>query len=172
MGGHRNGYTKWSKSDRERQISYEITYGRNLKIGRCFPGGSVVKNLLVNAGDTGSIPDPGRSYMARNNQPTCCNYGACALEPRNHTDWSTSVLGPCSPKREAGTARILGTGTREEPPLATARESLCAAVKFKNKEIKLFLKIGTNELIYKIHRLTSIGNKLTVVTKVERSGEG
>lgn len=62
-----------------------------------------------------------------------------------------SVLGPCSPKREAGTARILGTGTREEPPLATARESLCPAVKFKNKEIKLFLKIGTNELIYKTH---------------------
>ena len=28
-----------------------------------FPGGSVVKNLPANAGDTGSIPDVGRSYM-------------------------------------------------------------------------------------------------------------
>ena len=28
-----------------------------------FPGGSVVKNLPANAGDTGSIPDPGRSHM-------------------------------------------------------------------------------------------------------------
>ena len=26
-----------------------------------FPGGSVVKNLPAKAGDTGSIPDPGRS---------------------------------------------------------------------------------------------------------------
>ena len=28
-----------------------------------FPGGSVVKNPPANAGATGSIPDPGRSYM-------------------------------------------------------------------------------------------------------------
>ena len=28
-----------------------------------FPGGSVVKNLPVNAGDTGSIPDLGRSHV-------------------------------------------------------------------------------------------------------------
>ena len=29
-----------------------------------FPGGSVVKNLPANAGDVGSIPDPGRSHVA------------------------------------------------------------------------------------------------------------
>ena len=28
-----------------------------------FPGGTVVKNLPANAGDTGSIPGPGRSHM-------------------------------------------------------------------------------------------------------------
>ena len=28
-----------------------------------FPGGSVVKNPPANAGGTGSIPGPGRSYM-------------------------------------------------------------------------------------------------------------
>ena len=28
-----------------------------------LPGGSVVKNLPVNAGDTGSIPDPERFHM-------------------------------------------------------------------------------------------------------------
>ena len=33
-----------------------------------FPGCSVVKNLLVNAGDTGSIPGPGRSHMPQSNQ--------------------------------------------------------------------------------------------------------
>ena len=32
-----------------------------------FPGGLVVKNLLANAGDMGSIPDPGRSHMLQSN---------------------------------------------------------------------------------------------------------
>ena len=34
-----------------------------------FPGGSVIKkkNLPANAGDMGSIPYPGRSYMPQNN---------------------------------------------------------------------------------------------------------
>ena len=31
MGGTRDYHTKWSKSDRERQISYDITYMWNLK---------------------------------------------------------------------------------------------------------------------------------------------
>ena len=30
---------------------------------RGFSGGSVVKNPAANAGDTGSIPDPGRSHV-------------------------------------------------------------------------------------------------------------
>ena len=32
-----------------------------------FPGGSVIKNPPINAGDTGSIPGPGRSHMPRSN---------------------------------------------------------------------------------------------------------
>ena len=32
-----------------------------------FPGGSVVKNPPANAGDTGSIPGPGRSHMPQSN---------------------------------------------------------------------------------------------------------
>ena len=32
-----------------------------------FPGGSMVKNLPANAGDTGSIPGPGRSHMPWSN---------------------------------------------------------------------------------------------------------
>ena len=32
-----------------------------------FPGGSVVKNLPASAGDTGSIPNPGRSHMPWSN---------------------------------------------------------------------------------------------------------
>ena len=35
--------------------------------GRGFPGGTVVKNPPVNAGDTGSSPGPGRSHMPRSN---------------------------------------------------------------------------------------------------------
>ena len=32
-----------------------------------FPGGAVVKNLPAGAGDTGSIPGPGRFHMPRSN---------------------------------------------------------------------------------------------------------
>lgn len=32
-----------------------------------FPGGSVVRNPPGNAGDTGSIPSPGRSHMSQGN---------------------------------------------------------------------------------------------------------
>ena len=34
---------------------------------RDFPGGAVVKNPPASAGDTGSIPGPGRSHMPRSN---------------------------------------------------------------------------------------------------------
>ena len=34
---------------------------------RDFPGGAVDKNPPANAGDTGSIPGPGRSHMLRRN---------------------------------------------------------------------------------------------------------
>ena len=32
-----------------------------------FPGGTVVKNPLANAGHTGSSPGPGRSHMPQSN---------------------------------------------------------------------------------------------------------
>ena len=35
--------------------------------GLGFPGGAVVKNPPADAGDTGSIPGPGRSHMPRGN---------------------------------------------------------------------------------------------------------
>ena len=35
--------------------------------GQDFAGGTVVKNPPANAGDTGSIPGPGRSHMPRSN---------------------------------------------------------------------------------------------------------
>ena len=33
-----------------------------------FPGGPMVKNLPANAGDTGSILDPGRSHLSQGNE--------------------------------------------------------------------------------------------------------
>ena len=47
-----------------------------------FPGGSVVENLPANAGETGSIPGPGRSHMLQG-KPVRHNYLACAPEPRS-----------------------------------------------------------------------------------------
>ena len=43
-----------------------------------FPGGSVVKNLPANAGNTGSIPDLGRSHMYAGEQ---LSLGATTIEP-------------------------------------------------------------------------------------------
>ena len=41
--------------------------GLLLKINKELLGGAVVKNPPANAGDTGSIPGPGRSHMPRSN---------------------------------------------------------------------------------------------------------
>ena len=58
-----------------------------------FPSGSVAKNLPANAGDAGSIPDPGR--------PT--GYSACALQQEKPEQW------------EARSLKL------EQPPLTTTR---------------------------------------------------
>ena len=49
-----------------------------------FPGGSVVKNLPANAGDMGSIPDPGRFHMPWSNYvhgPQLLSLGSRVWEP-------------------------------------------------------------------------------------------
>ena len=45
----------------------EISQTERQKLYEGFPGGTVVKNPPVNAGDTGSSPGPGRSRMPRSN---------------------------------------------------------------------------------------------------------
>ena len=50
----------------------ELKYGIHPRLSktrkrRDFPGGTVVKNLPANAGDTGSSPGPGRSHMPWSN---------------------------------------------------------------------------------------------------------
>ena len=39
-----------------------------------FPGDSVIKNLLANAGDAGSIPGSGRSPAVGNGNPFYCSF--------------------------------------------------------------------------------------------------
>ena len=50
-----------------------------------FPGGSVVENPPANAGDTGSIPGPGRSHRPWNNEAHCHKYWAVLQSPGTTT---------------------------------------------------------------------------------------
>ena len=44
------------------QKNYKLHTNKFNNLERGFPGGSVVKNSPVNAGDKGSIPGPGRAH--------------------------------------------------------------------------------------------------------------
>ena len=60
---------------------------------KCFPGSSVVKNLLANAGaigDMASIPELGRSLGGRNDNPLQCS---CQDNPMDRGAWWTIVHG-------------------------------------------------------------------------------
>ena len=48
-------------------IKINIVFKNNNSVLLRFLGGSMVKNLPVNAGDLGSIPGPGRPYIPRSN---------------------------------------------------------------------------------------------------------
>ena len=52
---------------------------------QAFPGGSVVKNLPANVGDTSLIPGPGRSHMLpRATEPVLKSLGAATTETMCH----------------------------------------------------------------------------------------
>ena len=55
-----------------------------------FPGGSAVKNLPANAGDTGSIPGLGRSSGEQNGNPL--QY-SCLGNPMDRGSWQATVCG-------------------------------------------------------------------------------
>ena len=55
-----------------------------------FPGGSVVKNLPTNAGDTGSTPGSGRSPGKGNGKPL--QY-SCLENPMDRGAWRAIVRG-------------------------------------------------------------------------------
>ena len=59
--------TDWTKIS-DKDDSYPKYTKKSYKYTiRGFPGGSLVKNLPANAGDTGSIPDLGRPHMLQGN---------------------------------------------------------------------------------------------------------
>ena len=56
----------------------------------CFPGGTVVKNLPANAGDTGSIPGEGRSPGEGNGNPL---QSSCLENSMDRRAWTATVHG-------------------------------------------------------------------------------
>ena len=83
------------------QLNQLHTYARLHTGIKGFPGGSVVKNLPTNAGDAGSISDPGRSHMLQSNQAhapqllslctglvLCSKRNHCEEEPRHYSQSS------------------------------------------------------------------------------------
>ena len=75
-----------------------------------FPGGTVVKNPLANAGDMGSSPGPGRSHMPQSNQarvPQLLSLHSRAREPQ--------LLSLCTTTTEARVPRAHAL-QQEKPP--------------------------------------------------------
>ena len=62
-----------------------------LKVEENFPGGSVAKNSLANARDTGSIPDQGRSHRPVEQLNSC----AKTMEPVLQTSGTTTPEPTC-----------------------------------------------------------------------------
>ena len=80
-----------------------------------FPRGSVVKNLPANAGDTGSIPGPGRYHMLWSNYtpaPKLLTWCSRAQELQLLKPWDPRA-GWCSITSKATAMRSLPTTTRE-----------------------------------------------------------
>ena len=75
----------------------------NNRTCRGFPGGTVVENLPVNAGDTGSSPGLGRSHMPQSNWA------------RESQLLSLRVWSLCSATREAATVRGPRTAMKSGP---------------------------------------------------------
>ena len=68
----------------------KMNHLRGCKPGRGFPGGSVVKDLPANAGDSGSIPGSGRSPGGGHGSPL--QY-SCLENPMDRGAWQATVHG-------------------------------------------------------------------------------
>ena len=61
-----------------------------------FPGGPVVKNPPANAGDTGSIPSPGKFHVSGQLGPYATTTEPKRLEPVVHKRSHSNKAMPCS----------------------------------------------------------------------------
>ena len=56
-----------------------------------FPGGPGIQNPPANAGNTSSIPNPGRFHMPRSAKHICHNYWAQTVEPGSSKYWAHTL---------------------------------------------------------------------------------
>ena len=118
------------------------------------PCGSVVKNLLANAGDTGSIPDPGRSYMTQSNKvcvPQLLSLHSRARELQLatcHNYWSMCPLEPVLCGERGHHHENPPTTTKEHPPSLQLETSPCSdepkTHKYINSKRNTLLKMKYN----------------------------
>ena len=103
---------------------------------RGFPGGPVVKSPPANAGDTGSLPGPGRSQVPWATKPVHRNY------------WSPQSRALQSETREASTTRkkpahhnkVCLHSPQLETVCACSNEDQCSQKWINKTKIKWFLK--------------------------------
>ena len=93
-----------------------------------FPGGAVDNNAAANAGDTGLTPGQGRFHMLQSNRaraPPQPRPGCRAFRPHTKLVCLETLLHSTRSRHNEKPAH----DSKEQPPLATARESLWAAMK-------------------------------------------
>ena len=98
-------------------------------MGDC-PGGVVDNNLPVNAGDTGSIPGPGRSHMPRSNwvhAPQLLSQSATATEA--HAPRACISQQEKPPQCDTCAPQL-----KRRPPLLAAKESQSPSRKIQHSQ--------------------------------------
>ena len=87
------------------------------------------KNPPTNAGNTGSIPGPGRSHMQHSKQPR--RHSSCGAKPGSSRAWEFQLLSPRAAATEACVPDSLCSATRsprnEKPTHHKEAEPLLAA---------------------------------------------
>ena len=87
-----------------------------------FPGGSVVKNPPANAGDTGSVPNLGRSHMPRQLNP-CFTIAEPVLLSPGTTTSEAGHLEPLLCSKRSHRDEKQSPSTREQPLFSATRGS-------------------------------------------------
>ena len=119
----------------------------------------MVKNPPANAGDTGSVPGPGRFTQAEEKLSPCTITTAPVLQsPGAAATEASEPESPVSATREGAAVRGLSTATREEPALqerpSTAKNTQINKNYFKNeKEKKRKSKTGSKRINWKLNAL-------------------